>query len=56
MLISLLEQNPVLLEVIKATKHLALPGCFVAGASAAQTLWNLRHGFTASAHIKDTVW
>ena len=53
MLLSLLEQNPFLFEVINATNSLDLPDCFVAGASIAQTLWNIRHGFEPSAHIKD---
>ncbi len=53
MLLSLLEQNPFLFEVINATNSLDLSNCFVAGASIAQTLWNIRHGFDALAHIKD---
>lgn len=53
MLLSLLEQNPILFEVIHATDSLNLPHCFVAGASIAQTLWNIRHGFNPKAHIKD---
>jgi uncharacterized protein len=53
MLLSLLEQNPYLLEVIHAIPSLNLPDCFVAGACIAQTLWNLRHGFSPEAHLKD---
>jgi uncharacterized protein len=53
MLLTLLEQNPPLLEVIHTIPALNLPHCFVAGASIAQTLWNIRHGFSPEAHIKD---
>jgi uncharacterized protein len=53
MLLSLLEQNPYLLEVIQATETLELPDCFVAGACIAQTHWNIAHGFSPSANIKD---
>ena len=53
MLLSLLEQNPYLLEVINNTEDLGLPNCFVAGACFAQTYWNIQHGFNPSVNIKD---
>jgi uncharacterized protein len=53
MLLSLLEQNPYLLELIQATEALGLSNCFVAGASIAQTHWNIAYGFSSSANIKD---
>jgi uncharacterized protein len=52
-LISLVEQNAFVLELIQAIPTLALPNCYVAGACIAQTLWSLSHGYEAHYGIKD---
>jgi uncharacterized protein len=52
-LLSLVQQNHFVLELIQAVPNLALPNCYVAGACIAQTLWSLSHGFEAHHGIKD---
>jgi uncharacterized protein len=52
-LISLVEKNAFVRELIHAIPTLGLPDCYVAGACIAQTLWSLSHGFEAHYGIKD---
>ncbi len=52
-LLSLVRQNPFVMEVIDVIPSLNLPNCYVAGACIAQTVWNLAHHKEAHADIKD---
>jgi uncharacterized protein len=52
-LLSLIQQNSFVMDVIDAIPELGLPNCYVAGACIAQTVWNLAHHKKPYADIKD---
>ena len=52
-LLTYIKRNTLLMTVLERLPRLDLPGWYLGAGSIAQTVWNVRHGFEPTAHIRD---